>query len=100
MGLSNYQLVLLDNLIYLDTIIEGKELKVENIIDKLLNENPSDQSGTVTIKQDAYSCYNGFSNCLMTEKEWVDVLSMNEKTSYKKSRGSTFCSSGFFKMVS
>ena len=58
----------------METIIEGKVLKVENIIDKLLYENPSDQPGTGTIKQDAYSCYNGSSNCLMTEKEWVDVL--------------------------
>ena len=36
MGLSNYQLVLLDNLIYLDTIIAKKGITVAEVVDTLL----------------------------------------------------------------
>ena len=80
MGLSNYQLVLLDNLIYLDTIVDARDNKytVGEIVDKLLYAPGSNESGTGTITTDCHGCYQPDNpkaqNCMMTEKDWIEVL--------------------------
>ena len=80
MGLSNYQLVLLDNLIYLDTIVEfGNILGTNNVgtvINALLyeNSNPSNKAGTGTIAQDCKNAHSGGANCIMELEDWVKVL--------------------------
>ena len=80
MGLSNYQLVLLDNLIYLDTIAmynnqEGKYM-VEDLINDLLyaDGNPNSEPGTGTIEQDCKNAHSGNANCIMKLEDWVKVL--------------------------
>lgn len=80
MGLSNYQLILLDNLIYLDTIIEfgnGEEtVTLEKVIDILLYENGdrNEKIGTGTIEQDCMNVHSGGANCMMTKEDWEKVL--------------------------
>ena len=58
MGLSNYQLVLLDNLIYLDTVANSKIRDVKSLIYTLLyaDGNPSKE------------------NCMMKIEDWIKVL--------------------------
>ncbi|MBO5087396.1 MAG: hypothetical protein J6C01_01865 [Lachnospiraceae bacterium] len=76
MGLSNYQLVLLDNLIYLDTIVERKGIMVRDVINKLLyaDGNPSNGIGTGTIEEDCMNVHSGGANCMMTKEDWEKVL--------------------------
>ena len=76
MGLSNYQLVLLDNLIYLDTIVEADDRKytVGEIIKKLLYAEGSNIAGTGTIEEDCLNAHSGKANCMMTKEDWVKVL--------------------------
>ena len=78
MGLSNYQLVLLDNLIYLDTItVYGEDKNVSTIrevIDDLLYAEGSNIAGTGTIAQDCKNAHSGDPNCIMKLEDWVKVL--------------------------
>ena len=79
MGLSNYQLVLLDNLIYLDTIVQfadGEDnVTIEKVVDTLLYAPGSTTVGTGTIKSDCNDPYKvKGDNCLMNLEEWKDVL--------------------------
>ena len=78
MGLSNYQLVLLDNLIYLDTItVYGEDKNVSTIrevIDDLLYAEGSSEPGTGTIEQDCKNAHSGGANCIMELEDWVKVL--------------------------
>ncbi len=77
MGLSNYQLVLLDNLIYLDTVVKRTGDKVEHIVKTLLYKDGIESSGagTGTIEQDCMNHYNPEgANCMMTKEEWIMKL--------------------------
>ena len=80
MGLSNYQLVLLDNLIYLDTIVmymnQTGKYKAGDLIKRLLykDEDTSNEPGTGTIAQDCKNAHSGNANCMMTKEDWVKVL--------------------------
>lgn len=66
----------MDNLIYLDTIVEADDRKytVGEIVKKLLYAEGSDELGTGTITQDCFNAYSGATNCMMTKDEWVKVL--------------------------
>ena len=80
MGLSNYQLVLLDNLIYLDTITtygEGESIDtVGALINTLLYKDgdPNNTSEYGTIAQDCKNAHSGDVNCMMELEDWVKVL--------------------------
>lgn len=76
MGLSNYQLVLLDNLIYLDTVVNSKARNIKTIVYELLyeNGNPSNGIGTGTIEEDCMNVHSGGANCMMTKEDWEKVL--------------------------
>ena len=80
MGLSNYQLVLLDNLIYLDTITTDELKTIGEVVNMLLynNGNEANGIGTGTITTDCHGCYQPDNpeaqNCMMTEKDWIEVL--------------------------
>lgn len=70
MSLTNYQLVLLDNLIYLDEITRGyddDDYNVRIVVRNLLfkNGDPSNDVGTGSILQDYFSTE---SNGWMTER--------------------------------
>ncbi|AZS17558.1 Mbeg1-like protein [Paenibacillus lutimineralis] len=69
--LSNSQLILLDNLIYLDDVANRNNKKVEDIVDYLL-KGGLDKS--ITVKDGANS-YPG----LMTREEWITVLEAIKK---------------------
>lgn len=71
MGLSNYQLVLLDNLIYLDSILKEKK-DVGGIIDILLNEK--DESGQTFLERDCIDKLDGKEKCMMSYDEWLEVI--------------------------
>ena len=79
MGLSNYQLVLLDNLIYLDTVVKGECVTVRDIVLNLLYKdgNEANGIGTGTITTDCHGCYQPDNpkaqNCMMTETDWTEV---------------------------
>ncbi|HEY4391789.1 MAG TPA: Mbeg1-like protein, partial [Paenibacillus sp.] len=64
--LSDRQLILLDNLIYLDDVANRNNKKVEDIVDDLL-KGGLDKSRTV---KDGIVSYPG----LMTREEWVTIL--------------------------
>ncbi len=75
MGLSNYQLVLLDNLIYLDTSIAKEGITIGEVVNRLLYAPGSTTAGTGTIKSDCNDPYKvKGDNCLMNLEEWKDVL--------------------------
>lgn len=76
MGLSNYQLVLLDNLIYLDTIVASGMDTVREIVNTLLYENgdPNNTESYGTIEKDCINAHSGGENCMMSRDEWVTVL--------------------------
>ena len=81
MGLSNYQLVLLDNLIYLDEVTRGYEDDtIGRVVDRLLyaDGNEANGIGTGTITTDCHGCYQPDNpkaqNCMMTETDWTEVL--------------------------
>lgn len=76
MGLSNYQLVLLDNLIYLDTVANSKIRDVKSLIYTLLyaDGNPSNGVGTGTIQSDCFNANSGKENCMMKIEDWIKVL--------------------------
>ncbi|MCM1157337.1 MAG: hypothetical protein NC300_10950 [Bacteroidales bacterium] len=82
MGLSNYQLVLLDNLIYLETVTKsyGEDTTIGDIVDNLLYKdgNSSNEIGTGTIEQDWRNAYKSDNpnagNCMMSKEEWIEVL--------------------------
>ncbi len=77
MGLSNYQLVLLDNLIYLDTVADNEGGTIEHIVKTLLYKDGIESSGvgTGTIVQDCMNHYNPEgANCMMSKEEWIEVL--------------------------
>ena len=76
MGLSNYELVLLDNLIYLDAITEAMDIDctVGYIVDRLLYAEGSTIPGTGTIQTDYIDKRNNGNKCLMDKDEWVQVL--------------------------
>ncbi|MCI8509982.1 MAG: hypothetical protein HFJ06_15730 [Lachnospiraceae bacterium] len=80
MGLSNYQLVLLDNLIYLDEVTRIREgnATIGKIVNNLLYAEGSDKVGTGTIIQDCLNHYKPGDpeavNCMMTKEEWIEVL--------------------------
>ena len=76
MALSNFQLVLLDNLIYLDTIIEEGMITIGQVVCKLLykNSNTSAAPGTGTIEDDCKNAYSGKENCMMELNDWIKVL--------------------------
>ena len=77
MGLSNYQLVLLDNLIYLDTVVlykSKKGYKIKDLINELLYAEGSNIAGTGTIEQDCKNAHSGGANCIMELEDWVKVL--------------------------
>ena len=82
MGLSNYQLVLLDNLIYLNTvtIAKQKEDTIGYIVKRLLYKDGDESAGTGTgtIIQDCLNHYKPGDpeavNCMMTKEEWIEVL--------------------------
>ncbi|MDE5967443.1 MAG: DUF2974 domain-containing protein [Lachnospiraceae bacterium] len=78
MGLSNYQLVLLDNIIYLDSIVgeDNREKTLRYVVYNLLYENgdPSNGKGSGAIKHDCINQDNGKGLCMMSDTEWVQVL--------------------------
>ncbi len=82
MGLSNYQLVLLDNLIYLDEVtkVTINQDKIGDVICRLLYKdgNPANAIGTGTIITDVHGSYNPddptAQNCMMLMHEWLQVL--------------------------
>lgn len=80
MGLSNYQLVLLDNLIYLDTVVGNVGVTVRDTIRNLLyaDGNPANGIGTGTILTDCHGAYQPDNpeaqNCMMSLDEWLQVL--------------------------
>jgi len=81
MGLSNYQLVLLDNLIYLDEVTRGYEDDtIGKVVDRLLyaGGNPDNGIGTGTILTDCHGAYQPDNpeaqNCMMSLDEWLQVL--------------------------
>ncbi len=80
MGLSNYQLVLLDNLIYLDEVtrVTNGEITIGKIVNNLLYAEGSDKVGSGTIIQDCLNHYKPGDpeavNCMMTKEEWIEVL--------------------------
>ena len=82
MGLSNYQLILLDNLIYLDEVTKtyGEDTTIEDIVKNLLYKDGDESAGTGTgtIIQDCLNHYIPGDpeavNCMMTKEEWIEVL--------------------------
>ncbi len=73
MALSNYQLILLDNLIYLGIFEKLKGVKtVENVINDLLNGEIS-QYWKDELAEDQ-SDKNNPGQCMMKEDEWKEVL--------------------------
>ena len=82
MELSNYQLVLLDNLIYLDEVtrVAIKQDTIGVVVDRLLYKdgNEANGIGTGTITTDCHGHYNPDNpeaqNCMMSMEEWIEVL--------------------------
>ena len=78
MGLSNYQLILLDNLIYLDGVTRAitQQDTIGSVVHNLLYAEGSNEAGTGTIIQDCQNTYQGedSQNCMMNQDEWVQVL--------------------------
>ena len=76
MGLSNYELVLLDNLIYLDeiTMATEKSDNVGQIVHRLLYADGSTIPGTGTIQTDCIDKRDGKDKCMMDIEEWKQVL--------------------------
>ncbi len=80
MGLSNYQLVLLDNLIYLDTVVQNEKFSIGYIVKNLLYKDGDKSAGigTGTILQDCLNPYKlgdpEAANCMMSKEEWIEVL--------------------------
>lgn len=76
MGLSNYQLVLLDNLIYLNEVMNVQENRttIGDVVHNLLYDPDSGEIGEGAIKNDCRNPYNGKGNCLMSKEEWIAVL--------------------------
>lgn len=83
MGLSNYQLVLLDNLIYLDQVTKAtvKDETIGDVVSKLLykdGDSSNNKIGTGTITEDCHGHYNpgdsNAQNCMMSQDEWIEVL--------------------------
>ena len=80
MALTNYQLILLDNLIYLDKIAkikqeinEANDYTVRRLISDLLNNKEIEMYWKDELKQDQ-SDENNPGQCLMNLDEWIDVL--------------------------
>ena len=82
MGLSNYQLILLDNLIYLDEVTKtyGEDTTIEDIVKNLLYKDGDESAGigSGTTIQDCLNHYKPGDpeavNCMMTKEEWIEVL--------------------------
>ncbi len=82
MGLSNYQLVLLDNLIYLNQVTKVRqgETTIGEVVNNLLYKDGDESAGigTGTIIQDCLNHYKPGDpeavNCMMTKEEWIEVL--------------------------
>ncbi len=82
MGLSNYQLVLLDNLIYLNQVTKVRqgETTIGEVVSNLLYKDGDKSAGigTGTILQDSLNHYKPGDpeavNCMMTKEEWIEVL--------------------------
>lgn len=79
MALSNYQLILLDNLIYLDKstkikeeLNKGNEYRISDLVTDLLDHNEIDFYWKDDLKEDQSDDNPG--QCLMNKKEWIDVL--------------------------
>ncbi|MBO4998772.1 MAG: DUF2974 domain-containing protein [Lachnospira sp.] len=88
MTLTNYQLILLDNIIYLNKIADmipaikkGKEYTVTDLITDLLSHNEIEMYWKDELKQDQ-SDKNNPGQCLMNLDEWVAVLTaiQNDET--------------------
>ena len=81
MGLSNYQLVLLDNLIYLNTVTKEGYHTVKALIKAMLYKdgNPLNGAGTGTITEDCINKYTGKVLGMMSKWEWVQVLQAIER---------------------
>ena len=79
MALSNYQLVLLDNLIYLGkfeeltSVEEEKKIYVGEVVDDLLNGNQIHQYWKDELNKDQSDDKNP-GQCMMKEDEWKEVL--------------------------
>ena len=74
MALSNYQLVLLDNLIYLGIFEELKGITtVEKVVRDLLDGKQIDQYWKDELNKDQ-SDKNNPGQCMMKEDEWIEVL--------------------------
>ncbi len=81
MGLSNYQLILLDNLIYLDTTVKYVDITLGEVVKTLLYKDgiPDDKNiGNGTITTDWKNHYQPddpeAKNCMMDKDEWIEVL--------------------------
>ena len=82
MGLSNYQLILLDNLIYLDEVTRmwKEEATIGEVVNNLLYKdgNSDNGIGTGTILTDCHGTYQPDNpeaqNCMMSLDEWLQVL--------------------------
>ncbi|MCI8509984.1 MAG: hypothetical protein HFJ06_15740 [Lachnospiraceae bacterium] len=82
MGLSNYQLVLLDNLIYLNEVTRVRQGRttIGEVVKNLLYKDGDESAGigSGTIIQDCLNHYKPGDpeavNCMMTKEEWIEVL--------------------------
>lgn len=80
MGLSNYELVLLDNLIYLDEVERAipQQDTIQEVINRLLYKdgNSTNGAGTGTIETDWKNHYltTESANCMMNKEDWIQVL--------------------------
>lgn len=83
MALTNEQLILLDNLIYLNDSVIGNNLTVDNVVSSLLGKSDEDFETAVTDKQFFYcgDMVNG-----MTTNQWKFAA-----------RRGKICSSGIFR---
>ena len=79
MALTNEQLILLDNLIYLNDSVIGNNLTVDNVVSSLLGKSDEDFETAVTDKQFFYcgDMVNG-----MTTNQWKNVLNAISKNSF------------------
>ncbi len=71
MALTNEQLVLLDNLIYLDDTVQNEMVDVKYVVNSLLEKNDEDFETAVTDEQFFY-CGNMVNG--MTTNQWKNVL--------------------------
>ncbi len=81
MALTNEQLILLDNLIYLNDSVIGNNLTVDNVVSSLLGKSDEDFETAVTDKQFFYcgDMVNG-----MTTNQWKNVLNAISKNGFSE----------------